>query len=260
MADRAPARYDGPVDAAADNLPFELTLRAGTEELKLRGSVPPGPLALADMVPMLQDLDDVVVAAAVREMDARGERISCGPGCGVCCRQLVPISEAEALYLARVVEAMPKKRRARVRERFAAAVASLDEAGLVDRLRESAEVATVEDLRDIGFDYFYLGIPCPFLERESCSIHPDRPLVCREYLVTSPPSGCAGPSAKTVTRVVIPNKVSAFLGTFSDGSRPEKVRWMPLVAALQWAASAGPQPVFSGQFLVERLVASLASR
>jgi Fe-S-cluster containining protein len=39
-------------------------------------------------------------------------------------------------------------------------------------------------------------MPCPFLEDESCSIHPDRPLVCREYLVTSPAELCAGPRRK----------------------------------------------------------------
>jgi hypothetical protein len=33
--------------------------------------------------------------------------------------------------------------------------------------------------------YFLQGVACPFLEAESCGIHPDRPLACREYLVTS---------------------------------------------------------------------------
>ncbi len=41
--------------------------------------------------------------------------------------------------------------------------------------------------------YFHLGIACPFLEDESCSIHADRPISCREYLVTSPAVNCADP-------------------------------------------------------------------
>jgi len=71
--------------------------------------------------------------------------------------------------------------------------------------------------------YFALRVPCPFLEEESCSIHPDRPLVCREYLVTSPAELCAGPTQEGVTPVPVPK--------FSLGARrlqDEGDAWFPL--------------------------------
>ena len=71
--------------------------------------------------------------------------------------------------------------------------------------------------------YFALGIPCPFLEEESCSIHPDRPLVCREYLVTSPAELCAGPTQEGVTPVPVP-KVSLA----ARGLQDEREEWFPL--------------------------------
>ena len=60
---------------------------------------------------------------------------------------------------------------------------------------------------------------CPFLEEESCSIHPDRPLVCREYLVTSPAELCAGPTQEGVTPVAVPKVSPAARGL--EESRPE---------------------------------------
>lgn len=48
-------------------LPFELSLRTGAEQLRLRGAVPEGDIRLLDVLPMLQQLDDLIVDAAVRE-------------------------------------------------------------------------------------------------------------------------------------------------------------------------------------------------
>lgn len=43
----------------------------------------------------------------------------------------------------------------------------------------------------------------PFLEDDACSIHPHRPSVCREYLVTSPAEHCAELGRKLVKRVPV---------------------------------------------------------
>jgi hypothetical protein len=82
-----------------------------------------------------------------------------------------------------------------------------------------------------------LGIPCPFLEEESCSIHPDRPIPCREYLVTSPAVECARPTAETVHCVPLPMKVSrAALRLEEPGLGERVVPWVPLTLAPDWAA------------------------
>jgi Fe-S-cluster containining protein len=95
--------------------------------------------------------------------------------------------------------------------------------------------------------YFRQGIPCPFLEEESCSIYPDRPIACREYLVTSPPEHCAEPATDAVRGVQLPLKVWTALARF-DKVLPsaQTIRWVPLILAPDWAAEnpeeADPRP------------------
>jgi Fe-S-cluster containining protein len=182
-------------------------------------TVPNAAVPAAEIVPALQGLVNAVVEAA--EM---GKAISCRKGCGACCRQLVPVSRTEGERLLQLVEAMPAERRATLKARFAAAEAAIEAAGLKDRQGRSD--------RELSTAYFALGVPCPFLEDESCSIHPDRPLVCREYLVTSPAELCAGPAQEGVTPVAVP-KVSMAARALQD----EKDDWFPLALLQAWARS-----------------------
>jgi len=180
-------------------------------------TVPNAAVPAAEVVPALQGLVNAVVEAA--EM---GKAISCRKGCGACCRQLVPVSRTEGERLLQVVEAMPTERREMLKARFAAAEAAIEGGGLTERRRRSD--------RELSTAYFALGVPCPFLEDESCSIHPERPLVCREYLVTSPAALCAGPKQEGVTPVAVP-KVSMAARRLQD----EKDDWFPLAMLMAWA-------------------------
>ncbi len=189
------------------------TLRLSVGDLRIVHpiTVPTGPVPAADVVPALQELVNAVVAAA-----EAGKAISCRKGCGACCRQLVPISRTEGEALVALVEAMPKEQRKALRARFAAAEARIAGAGLADRAGRSD--------RELSIAYFALGVACPFLEDESCSIHRDRPLVCREYLVTSPAELCAaGPAQEGVTPVPVP-KLSLAARRLQD----ETDDWFPL--------------------------------
>ena len=185
-------------------------------------TVPSGSVRAAAVVPALQGLVNAVVTAAETKLGEAGTEISCRKGCGACCRQLVPVSRTEAERLLGVIEAMPAKRLRALKERFATAAAAIKGAGLDVRADRSD--------RELSIGYFALGIPCPFLEEESCSIHPERPLVCREYLVTSPAELCAGPQQDGVTPVPVP-KVSMA----ARGLQDERESWFPLALLLDWA-------------------------
>ena len=124
----------------------------------------------------------------MRELKAHGGRISCCKGCGACWIQLVPISEAEARRIAKLVESLPEPRRSQVKARFEDAAKRLAEAGL---LKASAAGTLVSRrLPRVRLGIFRQAIPCPFLEDEACSIYPDRPITCREFLVTTPAIYC----------------------------------------------------------------------
>ena len=187
-------------------------------------TVPSGRVPATDVVPALQGLVNAVVAAAEAAGVRDGGAISCRKGCGACCRQLVPVSRTEGERLLALVKTLPGERRERLRERFAAAEVIIAESGLADRAGRSD--------RELSQAYFALAIPCPFLEDESCSIHPDRPLVCREYLVTSPAELCAGPAQEGVTPVAVPKVSMAARGLQGDGED-----WFPLALLMKWGKS-----------------------
>lgn len=199
-----------------------LRLKVGDLELAHPLTVPNGPVAATAVLPALQGLVNAVVGAA-----EAGQEISCRKGCGACCRQLVPISRTEGEALLALVEAMPRERRKAVRARFAAAEATIARAGLAERGGRSD--------REMSVAYFALRVPCPFLEEESCSIHPDRPLVCREYLVTSPAELCAGPTQEGVVPVPVP-KLSLAARRLQD----ESETWFPLAMLMAWSGKARP--------------------
>jgi Fe-S-cluster containining protein len=163
---------------------------------------------------------------------------------------------------------MPEPRRAAVLARFADAAAALERAGLSAALLDPAKRAGKSDRdssrsdRELSLAYFAQHIACPFLEEESCSIHPDRPLVCREYLVTSPAELCAGPSQEGVTPVAVPKVSPAARGL--EESRPEvdtSGRWFPLALLMEWAktrprgATCRPGPEW-----IQRFVRRIAAR
>jgi Fe-S-cluster containining protein len=160
----------------------------------------------------------------------------------------VPLSRSEGERLLGVLDALPAARRAALRARFAAAEARIAEAGLVDRGGRSD--------RTLSAAYFALGLPCPFLEDESCSIHPERPLVCREYLVTSPAELCAGPAQEGVTPVAVP-KVSLAARTLQDDGDD----WFPLALLLAWARERPRKGTRrTGPEWVQRFLARLAGK
>ncbi|HET6386814.1 MAG TPA: YkgJ family cysteine cluster protein [Armatimonadota bacterium] len=235
-------------------------LLVGGQRLHAELPVPAGKALPEELLPILQALTDAVVDVAISRVAAEGQAITCQKGCGACCRQLVPISEAEARALSALVETFPENRRREIRERTMAARKTLQEAGLLERL-EHPERYENADLHTLGLEYFRAGIACPFLEAESCSIHSDRPLACREYLVTTPAIDCAHPTPDTVHRVDLPAKVSTALTRIDVKPGARFVRWAPLILSLDWAAShPATEPLHTGPELLKIVLSQMMRR
>jgi Fe-S-cluster containining protein len=249
------------VPAGADSVTAQVTLRTPDWQMEFKVTVPTGPVPLRYMLPMVQSLANHVVEGAVQASVAEGRPISCKAGCGACCRQLVPIAEVEARHIRDVIEALPELRRTTIRARFADALHRLQASGVLDKLRRR-EKWNEGDGRKIGVEYFAEGIPCPFLEDESCSIYADRPVACREYLVTSPAANCANPSPETIDMVRVPFKVWTALARCDDIAPDARfIRWVPLILAPEWA-EANPEepPARPGPELLRKLFDLLAGR
>jgi Fe-S-cluster containining protein len=229
-------------DTTPDTVTADVKLGGPGWQLQAKMTVPTGPVRLRHMLPLVHALADAVVDSAAQSAREQGEEVSCKKGCGACCRQLVPIAEAEARRIHALVEELPEPRRSEVRARFAAARQRLAEAGLLAKLLHPEEWSE-GDGRSLGMAYFQQGIPCPFLEEESCSIHPDRPVACREYLVTSPAEHCARPTAQTVRCVPLPLKVWTAVARFDEVPYSAHfIRWVPLILAPEWSAAHPDEP------------------
>ncbi len=211
----------------------QIKLTVKGEPLEIQMSVPVNPVKPQRMLPVFQKITNLVVDIGVKAAEAEGKEISCQKGCGACCRQPVPLPEFEVYYLAELVENLPEPRRSEIKKRFDAALGHLTETGWVERFRACADYSP-EDRMDVFLDYFKEGIACPFLEDESCSIHLNRPLVCREYLVTNPPENCANPSKENIDMVEIPVAPSKKLFKFAQKTPLRGLNIIPLVMSLDW--------------------------
>ncbi len=218
---------------------IQVTLRLDGHAGNVTAGVPDRSMSMLELLPVMQDFTGAVVQMAEQVAEREGKSISCCAGCGACCSQLVPIAPVEAIHLERVVDTMPEPRRSAIRKRFAEAIDRLQEAGMLEQLEDVMGADNVDsaERQRIGDDYFRIGLPCPFLEEGSCSIYADRPLICREYLVTSPAVHCERPTPETIDVLPLPAKSARALISLGAerSSNSLKRRWIPLPLALRFA-------------------------
>ena len=210
--------------------------------IELEMTVPAKPLKPHRMLPIFHQMANAFTDVGVEAVQAGGESISCKVGCGACCRQPVPISEVEVYQIAELVEAMPEPRRSVIKKRFADAVEHFRKNGLIELLkthydygRPKTSREQIEEAMDAVMKFFYEGIPCPFLEDEACSIHASRPIICREYLVTSPAVNCTRPTAQNINMVPLPIKPSRTVEQLGRTGRMKDEGFLLLVRALELA-------------------------
>ena len=216
-------------DASAIRVDVRVSQGADGPKLALSCSDRTSVVPLSQLLSALRSLTNTVVDAAVERERGMGREISCKAGCGACCRQLVPLSLTEARELPHLIAGLEDAHRERVTARLNEAISKLRASGVLGRLERYSTLSR-DERSELSTEYFRLGIPCPFLEDESCSIHPVRPVICRQYLVTSDPSHCANPSAETVAPVPIAANVFAAL-TRVEAREPNPPQSVPLVVA-----------------------------
>jgi Fe-S-cluster containining protein len=236
----------------------EVTVILGDEKMAVTVTVPAGPAPMSDLLPLFNRLSSTLAERGAARDAERGRTVSCRAGCGACCRQPAPLAPAEARAMAALVAALPEPRQTLVRQRFATGQAAFAAAGV--RVRGDGIFGpTVDAMRAQVDAYMAAHVACPFLIDEACSIYPDRPTVCREYLVTSPAENCASPEPETIDRVEIAGFVS---GAVSRVDRElEGVKRVLMVDALDWVAEhPAPVPVKTGPELIQAVFARLGEK
>jgi Fe-S-cluster containining protein len=227
------------------------------QPLQFRLQVPSGPATWNDLLPFMRALVQVGSEMSQQHFASHGQPVSCKAGCGICCRQRVPISEFEAHRLRQLVDNLPEPRRTEVIARFRNAEERCRAAGLTDPLTDTSN-PDLQELTRRSAQYVRLMIACPFLENESCSIYEERPLKCREYLVVSPAEHCAEPERDQIVGLPLPLKV--YLTTLHLDRNPAapRLRWVPLNQLMSWTDTHEPEPATrTGPELFHQFMSSL---
>lgn len=221
-----------PAPNAAVKVSFALPVGQGY--LNASANLPLAKTTLTQLLPVIQGLENAIIGRVAQEAEEAGTPISCKAGCGACCRQMVPINFFEAEALSTWIDTLPEDKKAVIEERFHRALSALREAGVIDKILDGRWMDEEQLAGQLAIDYFHAYVACPFLQDESCSIHPLRPLACREYLVTSPPALCDDPSVNQVSGVQLPLKLSRVLYSFGQEIEENHRGWIPLTFLLAW--------------------------
>jgi Fe-S-cluster containining protein len=223
--------------ASPETVSVEFSLGVGEGVITATAVVPAGHTTLTQILPVLQELDDSIIQSVAAATAEAGHPVSCKAGCGTCCRQLVPISIFEAEALAAWIRALPETAQQELADRFHKTLQALAASGVLERLVRMSQEDWRNDTevnQQMCVDYLYQRIPCPFLVDESCSIHPIRPLICREYLVTSPAANCFDPVNLKISPVKLPVKLFPALNQIGAELEHDVRGWIPLVFLFAW--------------------------
>jgi Fe-S-cluster containining protein len=212
-----------------------IALRVLGEEVVAEADVPADRGRLDELLPFMLALDQAAIDVVVRHLPS-GKTVSCTKGCSACCRaQPVPVTPPEAYALWKLVESLPEQQREEMRRRFADRVSKLEAAGLKSTFLREEQLDTAEAARSAVDRYVALGLVCPFLEEDACSIHPVRPFVCRQYLVTSSPELCKDPLHQPVEIVPMPLEPAHAMLRITEDWLGLPHATVPLVLALEFA-------------------------
>jgi hypothetical protein len=111
--------------------------------------------------------------------------------------------------------------------------------------------------------YFRLGLDCPFLERDLCSIHDRRPVTCRDYAVTTPAAACSDVfDGAAVRKVPMPEPLTTALARVAARMTGRPPALVPLPLAPRWAAEHDDiaRQTWPGMDLVAALFGELGGR
>jgi Fe-S-cluster containining protein len=232
---------DEPLPTPPETVTVEFTIGIGDGKFNAAAIVPAGQTNLTQILPVIQSLHSSFIDGISAQLAHAGRHISCRAGCASCCRQMVALNLFEAEALAAWIRTLPEYRQQELAQRFHQALLKLSAAGIIDRILSQDWLIDGPASQQMSIDYFHQHVPCPFLENESCSIHPIRPLICREYLVTSPAELCADPATMQVQGVPMPLRFSRALHDIGAEIEQDKRGWIPLVFLFAWM-KAGVHP------------------
>lgn len=197
---------------------------------------------LSEIVPFARALSTKLAMIVSDRLGAGGKSVFCCKGCSACCSYLVPLSIPEVFRLRQEVLAMPAEQGKSVLQScLYAAKKILDERPEDSDINESTQTKSQSQISRLSRWYAGLRLPCPFLSNNICISYEQRPIACREHMVTGSAIFCdtqySMPDGDRESShiVQIPVSVLECLAELTAELEQSNVESVMLPLALPWA-------------------------
>jgi Fe-S-cluster containining protein len=191
-------------------------------------------ITLKDLVGPARQLCDIVTQLAIEHQRLYGKPVTCSAGCMACCKYMVTVSPAEVIAINDTINNLPRQSRlALLRSMTMAGRKILSAFPSIVKSCDLGHTQSSSRLVELSRWYAAISVTCPWIENKMCSLYSDRPLVCREFLVTSASANCNPNSSKKKTIIDLPIKMAEVLMEVCaklTGTKPQAM-FLPLVPA-----------------------------
>lgn len=205
---------------------FELDVAGKTVQFRI--DVAAKQATLADMVPLARALSTKVALVVLDSLRENKKNVPCCKGCSACCSYLIPMSVPEVFRLREELSAMPTDYSSRILR------SCLDTA---ERILDNKFESEDEQPKMNNVSEWYSGLEqaCPFLSDELCTLYDQRPLACREHIITGQSFFCQ-PEHKGEPNVVpMPVSILEVMGKLSAELEQSEIEAVMLPLAFAWA-------------------------
>ncbi|MFC1676862.1 YkgJ family cysteine cluster protein [Planctomycetota bacterium] len=188
---------------------------------------------LSDIVPLARVLSSKLAIITLEQLREDGETIGCCKYCSACCKYLVPLSIPEAFRLNDEIKALPEQFRQQFTQSFVDASEKILSKENEDFDLNESSVSQLQ-LSQISKWYSDLQLSCPLLFDDLCTLYEQRPLACREHIVTDSADLCHLDSVGEPR--VVPMSVSILdaLGELTGELLESQTKAVILPLALPW--------------------------
>lgn len=215
---------------------FSFELDILDEPVRFRINVADRRARLSDITPLARALSAKLTLAVSDRLGAGGKSVPCCKGCPACCRYLVPLSVPEVFRLRQEVLAMPAEQgKSVLHSCLETAKKILDERPKDSDINELAQTKSQIQIRRLGRWYAGLKLPCPFLSNSLCISYEQRPIACREHMVTGSAIFCDTEGTDESHIVQMPVSVLECLGELAAELEQSNIKAVMLPLALPWA-------------------------
>lgn len=146
--------------------------------------------ALSDIVPAARKISNKITNAIVQGLNEDDINVPCRKGCCSCCSSLIPMPVPEVFRMREELLSMPNKSSNRIlRRSINSAVRILKKTNRSEYLKDFSKPGK-NNVNDLNKWYGELHEVCPLLSGGVCLLYEQRPIACREHIVTGTADLC----------------------------------------------------------------------